>query len=177
MAQYDSDPHPRRDFLRAGAYAACSLALLAPASLIARAPPAAGATPSAQAHVALCRFLCGFPKLDPHLVARAFAALSATDRGFVARAEALRLAITTAGLPDVQAFRDSPLYADATHRATALGLLGAFYLGVVGTGDAAHLIAYEASLMFAPTQNVTPIPSYACGGPGYWALIDVAAPG
>jgi hypothetical protein len=177
MAQYDPDPCSRRDFLRAGACAAGTLAWVAPASLIAQALPAAGAAPSAAARVALCRFLCGFPKLDPRLIAHAFAALSAADRGFIARAEALGLAITTAGLPDVQAFRDSPLYADATHRATALALLGAFYLGVVGTGDAAHLISYEASLMFASTQGITPIPSYACGGPGYWGLIDVAAPG
>jgi len=177
MARYDSDPYTRRDFLHAGACAAGTLALLAPASLSAQMPPAAGATPSAAAQVALCRFLCGFPKLDPRLVAHAFAALGAADRGFGARAEALGHAITSAGLPDVAAFRDSPLYADATHRATALALLGAFYLGVVGTGDAAHLIGYEASLMFASTQGVTPIPSYACGGPGYWGLVDVAAPG
>jgi len=163
--------------LCAGACAAGTLALVAPSSLIAQALPAAGAPPSAAAHVTLCRFLCGFPKLDPRLVAHAFAALSATDRGFIARAEALGAAITAAGLPDVQAFRDSSLYADATNRVTALALLGAFYLGVVGTGNVAQLIGYEASLMFASTQGVTPIPSYACGGPGYWGLIDVAAPG
>jgi hypothetical protein len=177
MAHCNSDPYTRRDFLRVGACAAGTLAFVAPAGLIALAAPAADATPNAAARIALCRFLCGFPKLDSRLVAHAFAALGAVDRGFLARAEGLGLAITTAGLPDVQAFRDSPLYGDPTHRATALALLGAFYLGFVGNGDAAQLISYEASLMFASTQDVTPIPSYARGGPGYWGLIDVAAPG
>jgi len=131
--------------------------------------------PAAEARLALCRFLCGWPKLDPRLVARAFAALSAADRGFAAHAEALGLAITAAGLADVQAFRDSPLFDDATHRGTALALLGAFYLGVVGNGEGAQLISYEGALMFASTQDVTPVPSYARDGPGYWGLIDSAA--
>jgi hypothetical protein len=47
----------------------------------------------------------------------------------------------------------------------------------VGSGDAAHLIGYEAALMFASTQDVTPIPSYAIAGPGAWGAIDQAAPG
>jgi len=86
-------------------------------------------------------------------------------------------AITNAALPDVTAFSASPLYGEATHRATALALLSAFYLGVVGSGDAGHLIGYEAALMFASTQDVTPIPSYAIAGPGAWGAIDQAAPG
>jgi hypothetical protein len=173
MSQRDSDssPYTRRHFLRDGAWTAGTLFVTAACG---QAPAAAAASTD---RVALCRFLCGWPSLDPRLVARAFAALTAADRDFAARAEALRLAIANAGIPDVHTFRDSPLYDDPSHRATALALLGAFYLGIVGNGDAAQLISYEGSLMFASTQDVTPIPSYACGGPGYWGLIDVAAPG
>jgi hypothetical protein len=166
-------PYTRRRFVRDGTWAA---GLFVTAACAQASAPSAAATASTD-RVALCRFLCGWPSLDPRLVARAFTALTAADRDFAARAEALRLAITTAGIRDVQGFRDSTLFGDRAHRETALALLGAFYLGIVGNGDAAQLISYEGSLMFASTQDVTPIPSYACGGPGYWGLIDVAAPG
>jgi hypothetical protein len=170
MTQRNADrtPYSRRSFLRDGACAAGALAL---------AGPLAAVPPSMTARVALSRFLCGFPNLDSRLVARAFVALIATEHDFAAHADALALAITAAALPDVQAFRESPLYGNATHRATALALLGAFYLGFVGNGGDAQLVSYEAALMFASTQDVTPIPSYACGGPGYWGLIDAAATG
>jgi hypothetical protein len=71
-------------------------------------------------------------------------------------------------LKTVQDFRSSPLYLDGENRETAGKLVAALYLGVVGDGDAATLVSYEAALMFAPTQDLTPIPSYAIGGPAYW---------
>ncbi len=172
----DMTSNTRRQFLRAGACAAGTLALVAPGRLMLQAVAAGDAKP-ATPRVALSRFLCGWPNLDERIVARAFTALSATDGAFTAHAEVLWQAITTAAIPDVSAFRASPLYAEVTHRATALALLSAFYLGVVGSGDTAHLVSYEAALMFASTQDVTPIPSYAIEGPGAWGSIDHAASG
>jgi hypothetical protein len=98
------------------------------------------------------------------------AALGAATPGFEERAHALWTAIHGAGWKTVQDWRGSPLYGDPAARETAAMLVSAFYLGVVGDGDAATLVSYEAALMFAPTQDVTPIPSYALGGPGYWGL-------
>jgi hypothetical protein len=120
--------------------------------------------------VALCRFLTGWGGLDARVVSRAFAALGPTVPRFEDQAHALWNAIDGAGLKTVQAFRLSPLYQDRAHRETAALLVAALYLGVVGEGDTATLVSYEAALMFAPTQDVTPIPSYAIGGPSYWAL-------
>ncbi len=119
-------------------------------------------------NVALCRFLTGWQGLDARVVSRAFAALGGTTPRFEERAHALWDAISGAGLKTVQDFRSSPLYLDGENRETAGKLVAALYLGVVGDGDAATLVSYEAALMFAPTQDLTPIPSYAIGGPAYW---------
>ncbi len=151
----------RRRLIGIAASAIGALALRARAA----APPAA-VSPS----VALCRWLTGWQGLDARIVSRAFAALGAATPGFEERAHALWTAIHGAGWKTVQDWRGSPLYGDPAARETAAMLVSAFYLGVVGDGDAATLVSYEAALMFAPTQDVTPIPSYALGGPGYWGL-------
>jgi hypothetical protein len=130
---------------------------------------AAAAAPEAVApSVALCRFLTGWQGLDARVVSRAFAALSRMTPGFEDRAHALWNAIAGADLKTVQDFRNSPVYLDGENRDTVGMLVAAIYLGVVGDGDAATLVSYEAALMFAPTQDLTPIPSYAIGGPAYW---------
>lgn len=130
---------------------------------------AAAPSPVVSPSVALSRLLTGWQGLDARVVSRAFAALADTTPHFEERAHALWAAITRAGLQSVEEFRGSPLYQDQDQRATAAMLVSAFYLGVVGDGETARLVSYEGALMFAPTQEVTPIPSYALGGPGYWA--------
>ncbi len=145
-------------------------AALAVAALTVRARAAAPTDAPVSPSVALCRFLTGWGGLDARVVSRAFAALGRAAPGFEDQAHALWAAIDGAGLKTVQDFRASPLYLDRAHRDMAGLLVAALYLGVVGEGDTAMLVSYEAALMFAPTQDVTPIPSYAIGGPGYWVL-------
>jgi hypothetical protein len=51
---------------------------------------------------------------------------------------------------------------------TALGIISAWYLGVVTDAPDAEVFAYEFALMYGPTSDVMTIPSYAISGPNAW---------
>jgi hypothetical protein len=57
----------------------------------------------------------------------------------------------------------------------AIGLVRAWYLGRVGDGSQVALVAYEDALMFAPTRDVTPVPTFCSGEFGYWASVPPGA--
>lgn len=167
-AHTPSDVLDRRRFLAASTVAASGAILLAAGSF----SRTVGATSQADpAFVGLARFLVGKKDFDARIIALAYSALAAADSGFAAKATMLARAIENEHLPDVNAFAKSALYADATHRATAIAVISAFYLGQVGEGKNAKFVSFEKALMFAPTAGIVVIPTYALGGPNYWGKI------
>lgn len=159
----------RRRFLAMSALAASAGAFAISQPRIAQALVAS--TDAPPAFLALSRFLTGKSDLDARIVARAWTALVAADDDFAGRSSALSSAIHDGGLADVNAFSTSPLFADPTHRATAIAAISAFYLGQVGEGSKARLVSFEKALMFRPTAGVVVIPTYTLGGPNYWGKI------
>ncbi len=161
----------RREFLALSAIATAAVGLAVSNSLIGSA--LAADAPADSTFTVLARFLTGRLDLDERIVARAYEEFTAYDPSFAGRAVALARAIKVAGLADVDALVSSPLYADDRHRSTAIAIVSAFYLGRVGTGTAARLVSFEKALMFRPTADMVPIPTYAIGGPGWWGKAAV----
>ena len=163
--------HSRRRFLAISAAVAAASA----AGVIAAVPgitrAVAPTTEVDPAFVQFARFLTGRSDLDARIVARAYEALVTADSSFAVRSMALARAIEDAQLADVNALVASPLYADPGHRAVAIAIVSAFYLGQVGEGSKARFVAFEKALMFEPTADMVPIPTYSRGGPSYWGKV------
>lgn len=101
-------------------------------------------------------------------------AFGEANPSFLLRASALSAQMKAAGLTTPAAFSASPLAKDPVLHATAIGLTAAWYLGHVAHDDhddhgGGQVVAYEKALMWAPTADVTVIPSYSRGAPNYWA--------
>jgi hypothetical protein len=161
--------HSRRRFLALSAAAASAAGLVTAAPGITQAvTPASRVDP---AFVRLARFLTDRNDLDARIIARAYDALVTADPSFATRSIALARAIGDAHLADVNALAISPLYADPADRAVAIAIVSAFYLGQVGEGSKARFVAFEKALMFEPTADMVPIPTYSRGGPGYWGKV------
>ncbi|MEZ5565879.1 MAG: sugar dehydrogenase complex small subunit [Gammaproteobacteria bacterium] len=165
----------RRRFLAVSALAAS--AATSAAALVAAAPGfaqgAVARTDSDPAFLELARFLTGKPDLDARIAVLARQGLIAADPAFAERSAALERAIKEAELTDVDAFAGSALYADVGHKATAIAVISAFYLGQVGEGNSAKFVSFEKALMYGPTAGVVVIPTYTLGGPNYWGTLTV----
>ncbi|MBC2665437.1 hypothetical protein H7F51_07880 [Novosphingobium flavum] len=116
----------------------------------------------------LARFLTAKPDLSPEFVERAVSALIADEPAMGERLRALDAAIGAARLADVEAFRASALAADPAMMGPALSLIAALYLGSTGIDRPSRNVSLEEALMYRPTGDKTPTPTYARGGPGWW---------
>ena len=117
----------------------------------------------------LAAFLTGKLDLSTELVVRAHQALVAEGASFDQRLATLNQRIKAAGPSDVEAFKTRSLANDPELMATAIAVISAFYTGRVGKTYRGHLVSYEEALMYRPTADVTVIPTYSHGAPGYWA--------
>ncbi|WP_121040459.1 sugar dehydrogenase complex small subunit [Stenotrophomonas rhizophila] len=118
------------------------------------------------------RLLTGHP-IQPPMAEEAWAALCSREKGFEARFAKLDAALRQGKLTTMAGWQQSPVFADAALKVTALAIVSAWYLGVVGevmdrSEDGPAFITYEGALMWRPTMDVTVIPTYARGGPGFW---------
>ncbi|WP_053096111.1 sugar dehydrogenase complex small subunit [Frateuria defendens] len=170
-----ADPR-RRAFLTATLFGA-SAAVLATATpgwtSSLHAAPAAGAL-APEGFLALSRLLTAHPELNPDLADAAWSALVEREPDFAARFTDLQRAVDAAGLHDMRDFGASPVAADAALKRTAVAIVGAWYLGRVGevkprSEDGPAFITYTGALMWRPTLDVTVIPTYSRGRPGFWA--------
>lgn len=110
------------------------------------------------------------PKADDKFLSDAYhAAFTEAAPGFLVRASALADAMQADELTTPKVFSASSLARDEVSRATAIALTAAWYLGHVAHDDDGKVVAYEKALMWTPTNDIMVIPSYARGGPGYWA--------
>ncbi|MHC1479811.1 sugar dehydrogenase complex small subunit [Frateuria aurantia] len=166
-------PLPRRSFLAASLLGATATLFAAKASSQAQAAPGAGAPQAApERFVEISQLLTGH-SINGALGERAWQALVQREKNFPQRFSQLQSAIDKAGLHDMQQWKTSSIASDAELKATALAIVSAWYLGVVGqvkdrSEDGPAFITYESALMWRPTWDVTVIPTYARGGPGYW---------
>lgn len=111
--------------------------------------------------------------LDDSLADRAWLAISSANDKFSARFADLSKAITTSGMTTMIGWATSPIAKDPALKATALAIVSAWYLGRVGemkerSTDGPAFITYAGALMWRPTIDVTVIPTYSRGKPGFW---------
>lgn len=138
--------------------------------------------PNASADVvAAARILTGRASLSEAAIARAATFQGELDKTFPDRLAALAKAISGGASKDREAAIAGLSQADA---ATAVQLISPLYLGYTGAPstdnmvDNAKFVTFLEALMFEPTADNVPRPSYAIGGPNYWAAVPhgVTAP-
>lgn len=169
-----ADALPRRRFLCVSLLGATA-SLLAGTAISQSASSAVTPAPSAAApehFVEVSQLLTGH-SINGALADRAWLAICQHEADFPARFSQLQTAIDKAGLHDLRQWSTSAIASDAGLKATALAIVSAWYLGVVGevkdrSEDGPSFITYESALMWSPTSDVTVIPTYARGAPGYW---------
>lgn len=170
----------RRTFLAFGALGACSLMLAASprASAWSKANVSINATP--EGFLPISRLLTGHA-IDHSLAERGWSAITSREQDFPARFAALENAVGREGLVDMQHWSQTSIAADPALKATALAIVSAWYLGVVGdvkdrAEDGPSFITYEGALMWRPTLDVTVIPTYSRGRPGFWKEKPASTP-
>lgn len=112
----------------------------------------------------------GHAGLDATVAARTFAALSAADAAFAGQAASLAALGQPGGGPEaLLAAADT-----AGLKAPLLALVAAWYTGTVGDGPDATVVAYADALMFRPTADAAPVPTYCGRGPLWWTAAPPA---
>lgn len=120
------------------------------------------------------RMLVGKHDLNRGVVSQAWIALTTKMADFEDRYWALNVALQKTAERSIETLKKSEIFADAGHRRTIIDIISAFYLGRVGDINSsselnkAIPITYSQALMWSPTIDVTVLPTYARGGPGYW---------
>jgi len=117
--------------------------------------------------LALSALIAGRPSLDAGMANRIFRALSAGQPGFSDSAAALLKLIEDRKIDPLQLQQvlddeRSPLAALPRKIATA------WFLGVVGAGKKAYVVAYEHALNAQMVSDVLKPPTYAYGAYGSW---------
>jgi hypothetical protein len=122
----------------------------------------------------LSAFLTGYNDLKPDVGAKLFRAYvpgSAENRQLAD----LYGTIRNSGADSIDALVSSVGFRDAPVFSSAVGLISAWYLGFTGQGDQAQLATFEDALMFAPTVDVLPVPTYCRDETGAWAIPPLSA--
>lgn len=121
----------------------------------------------------LSAFVTGRKNFNPDLVTRAYGQLMALDPNFGTKLNALGAAIAKSGAKSIDAFlATNP---DKDIRDTMTTITGVWYLGYTGTPDPsqetdnAKFVTYRGALMWEPTSDATPIPTYSQHTHNYWA--------
>ncbi|OCR22879.1 sorbitol dehydrogenase [Pseudomonas syringae] len=115
--------------------------------------------------IALSQFLVSRPA-NPVLAARYYAALARRAPNFAGNVTTLKRLIAYKQLKHVDEYLALP-DADPSLRATAVSIISAWYLGIVGEAADAEMISYSEAMMYQPTHGTLIIPTYG-GGPATW---------
>lgn len=121
--------------------------------------------------MAFSRLATGHASISDVLGERLYGALAAKDKNFAANLASLTAMVRAKGFKDVETL-EAAVKENAPLHATLMSVIGAWYSGVVEEGSHATVYAFEAALMYQPSSDGVPIPTYAHNGPNYW----VAAP-
>lgn len=172
----EAEPDPfrlgRRDFLKTTALA--GLALSSAMSLQGVGTAFAAPAEAATRFGSVSSFITRHKGFDPALVERAYTQLKALDPEFDTKLDALSKAIQSSGAKSVDAFLASN--PDSGVRDTMTTITGVWYLGYTGTPDPsqetdnAKFVTYRDALMWGPTSDATPIPTYSQNKQNYWAV-------
>ena len=128
-------------------------------------PAFAGGLPASADFHEFSAFVIGRP-VDPVLSGRYFAALQAADGHFIGQLNQAMAASAPFRSHGIDAMLAS-LSHDSEIFNTLKKITSAWYLGIVGEGASATLIAFHDALMFQPTREYVFVPSYG-GGPDSW---------
>lgn len=124
------------------------------------------------AFAALSAILVGRSSLDTAQAARTYDALVADDAHFPVDAKALLALINQRHIDPLQL----QAVLDAEHSPLAplpRRIMSAWALGVIGSGENAHCIAYESALNAVMVADVLKPPTYAYGTYGSWTAKPV----
>jgi len=154
--------NPGRRMVLAGLLSASAAALI-PWAL---AEPVANAEQGA--FLGVSAMLVGRQVLDPALAKRLYDALVAQDAAFPANVRALLALINAQGL-QAAGLQQALDTAQSPLAALPRQIASAWYLGIVGTGEAAVCVAYEQALNAAVVADVLKPPTYSYGAYGSWA--------
>ena len=154
--------NPGRRMVLAGLLSASAAALI-PWAL---AEPVANAEQGA--FLGVSAMLVGRQVLDPVLAKRLYEALVAQDAAFPANVRALLALINAQGL-QAAGLQQALDTAQSPLAALPRQIASAWYLGIVGTGEAAVCVAYEQALNAAVVADVLKPPTYSYGAYGSWA--------
>ena len=120
------------------------------------------------AFLGVSAMLVGRQVLDPVLAKRLYEALVAQDAAFPANVRALLALINAQGL-QAAGLQQALDTAQSPLAALPRQIASAWYLGIVGTGEAAVCVAYEQALNAAVVADVLKPPTYSYGAYGSWA--------
>jgi hypothetical protein len=151
----------RRGFLKS----VSAVALVGAAGLGTALPSFAASVQDSGPFHAFSQFITGVD-LNPVLAVRYLKALSDQDPAFPRALEAAIAAASKFNDQGIDAMLKE-LDAKSGVYATIRTVTSAWYLGVVGNGDKAQLVAFHDALMFLPTRDYVFVPTYG-GGPNSW---------
>ena len=165
---------PMRRTLLASAASLATVSVLAPWSWAVDATSAnttvadQGPPPAPAEFLALSTLLIPDLRLDEHHGARLHAALLRQDAQFPVKTRALADVARKGPIADVELLADAVRH-DASLSATLHTIVSAWYLGIVGDGVKAQVVAHDLALMQDVVRDEVVTPSYCTRAPGYWS--------
>lgn len=126
--------------------------------------------PKSQQHadfLALSTLLTSNTPRNATISARLYAALSAQVIEFEKQSADLWQFVQTQQIKDVDALVTA-VASNADLTKVLHQIVGAWYLGVVGSGPQAKVIAFDQALMFDAVRDAVVVPTYCRAAPGYW---------
>jgi len=110
------------------------------------------------------RKLTGFSDLNPEISARMLADFLVVEPDYLSKIRRLAVLVTAGGSPEDILGRADDATRPALHQ-----LVSAWYMGSIGNYVNAPMVSYYDSLMYRPTADALPVPTYCFGTPGWWA--------
>lgn len=152
----------RRSVLLGSIFSGVSITLGTLLPVRERALAAAIAAPGDRAFLEISRAITGHSDLDPVISARLCSAMQATFPGYTDTIRALSSLIASGGEPKDILERSGDL------RGAVLALNAAWYTGSVEDKTNAPMVTYYNALMYQPTRDGLPVPTYCFNRPGWW---------
>ncbi|EHH67402.1 hypothetical protein GMO_23970 [Gluconobacter morbifer G707] len=133
---------------------------------------AQAATPFDTAFLQISEAITGRTNLDPVISSRLCAAMQATFPGYDETIRKLSSLVSSGGQPQDILDRSGDL------RKAVLALNAAWYTGSVEDKTNAPMVSYYNALMYQPTKDALPVPTYCFAKPGWWTeappALDIA---
>lgn len=123
---------------------------------------ALAAPPLDETFLSVSKAITGRPDLDPVLSSRLCAAMQTTFPAYASTIQSLARITAQGGQPHEILDRSGDL------KKAFLALNAAWYTGSTEDKTNAPMVAYYDALMYQPTKDGLPVPTYCFGRPGWW---------